>query len=304
MSWPNWDELAPEVNDLGKLRTLRPLRGSWSTGKVMLLRGSKGAVVIKRWFGPEEHDRCRAELAVLRELAASQRVVAPRPVAIGGSTEPWSAGSGSLLTAQEFIPGLRLSMRALRSAVRPAELGRLIATMQDSAVLSRPCSNSRLAELRELPHLSMPAECVRDVLLSAWESVMSRIDEVLGLPHGQVHGDINFENILRSRDGLKLVDFEFSRVDARVLDFAGLRAPTRTRAGHLILVPPTIQSEAVLGFSRESRLPLSKQELRLIPDASLMHFLLVAHDQLAAGGSKIALVLPVITALSTELSKR
>jgi Ser/Thr protein kinase RdoA (MazF antagonist) len=100
------------------------------------------------------------------------------------------------------------------------------------------------------------------------------------LPRACVHGDVNFDNMILRRDGLVLIDWEFTRHDLRILDLATLVAPKRTSSGRFVMAAPEVFAEAVHGYQAAAQEPLSTLEREMLPVAALAHYLLVLRDTL------------------------
>jgi Ser/Thr protein kinase RdoA (MazF antagonist) len=104
------------------------------------------------------------------------------------------------------------------------------------------------------------------------ESILPRREALLALPRTVLHGDVNFENILMRGASPVLIDFEFTRVDARLFDLAGLSAPKRSSDGDFLLAPSAFTDGLLSAYG------VTAEERELFPAIAVFHFLFIALD--------------------------
>lgn len=288
---------------LPKFVRQRPMPGSWGSHDVSRVTTDAGTVVVKQWSGPHRMARGLAEAQVLGRLERAAFSRAARPVALAGAPALVDRDGGSAWTAQSYLRGTAVTVRNTADRAFADALGALLASFhRRSTPQSSPVAvASRLPEIRLLPELvgGVPPEDAA-LAVRAFRLAAAHLDELLTLPTCQLHGDLNFENLIDSAVGPKLIDLEFTRVDVRMLDLAALAAPVRDPDGTLRIIGGRFIRGVLAAYCRElagDELAPDPTELELLPVLSLTHFLLVLTDQLRAGSPHVGLVLPVVARL-------
>lgn len=286
----------------------RSLSGSWGTQGVTRIVTDHLDVVMKQWCGERQIAMAIAETTVLTRLAdVGFPNVAP-VVPLSGAPILLLLEENMAWTARDYFPGRSPTPEALTDSAFSHGLGTLLAKFQTALESTghRPDVESRLVELQLLPDLFHKLSSADSNMVGrAYDLAMGQLDEVLALPCGQLHGDLNLENLIDGPSGLKMIDLEFTRVDVRLLDLAALAAPIRDPTGTLQVAPEdfirTASSAYQIELSRDFLAP-DPDEMKLLPVVSLMHFLLILTDQLRADSRHIDSVLPAIPRLAEQAS--
>jgi thiamine kinase-like enzyme len=283
----------------GQPHRITALAGPWGHNGVFLVDGPGKRFVLKQWREEDRIRRGRAEVVQLIRLTQHGFRAAPRPLPVGAD---WSltADDGTLWTAQEYIEANRSVHPA---ASRGAMASRIGAVLADLHVRTEPLHAGPPARIRELADLDLstvPGE-FRSTVATARQVVLDERERLATLPHGCLHGDVNFDNMILGERGLVLIDWEFTRRDLRILDLATLRAPIRTTSGRFVTVPPGRFAAMVRDYQRVADPPLSPLELELLPTAALMHYLLVVRDTIARASRHVGAAVAVARRLLRDV---
>lgn len=239
------------------------------------------------------HDRIpmSMETSVLIRLNAMNLRVAAAPVEFAPGIWHFDFDS-STITATEFLVGDDLETRYSQPALN-LTLG-VLNRLHHHARKPRSASADRIRELGQ------------DVLKNRETSTLIRRVVTLltndagllaSLPTVWIHGDLNFSNVLLTKGGVRLVDFEHARSDIRILDLAALTAPLRdTQDGALCHAPDL--SDEILIRSANAQLdpPLSERERELFPSAVILHLLRIFRDVTRKDARAAKVVLPALEA--------
>ncbi|MEW2592247.1 phosphotransferase [Micromonospora aurantiaca] len=289
-------QVAEEFGEtLGRPKQITPLAGPWGPNGVFQVAAGHSLFVLKRWQGADRIRRGTAETTQLVYLRQAGFTAAPAPLPYGATW--WRSTDGATLwTAQEHIDAVPHRGHGGMRRHLAAQIGGVLADLH-SRIDDRPVGNvSRLDELADLDFTRIP-EPFNEVVASALSVVLARRDELSALPQSRVHGDVNLDNMILRRDGLVLIDWEFTRRDLRILDLATLVAPRRTPSGGFLTATPAMFGEILRGYQLAAKTPLSRRERELLPTAALAHYLLVLRDTLRLGSPHVAQVVTVVRTL-------
>ena len=260
-----------KVPELAARPLPEPLAGPWGASTACaVFYGSGTRAVLKAW-NSTIWPQCKAEHQALAGSLGCDLTPAPLPLA--GSLAPLRLNDDTWVTAREFVPGRLFepgesaSLPLLGSAI-----GRLHLALSG---IGEP-GVSRLHEVRaHSPRHSLA--CLEPVLRRAHLALEPYWDKLLRLPATTIHGDPTWANVVAGSDGLRFIDFEFSRHDLRVLDLVPALAGARSAEdGRFVPQPPKTVLEVAAGYAQIA--PLTEDELGLLAPAAMAFFVMVAHD--------------------------
>lgn len=288
MEWSAVD--SPDIDGVGPISSVTPLRGGWSTSRTLLVQGTEGFAVLKRW-DLESQSRARAEAASLQRLHEAGLSIAPEPRRVNGSFVA-QGPRDEMWTAAEYVRGEHPTGPSTNR--NRARLAQLIAQFH----ISVESDSSRLVELLE-PWRGFLEPPAAEMVDTARRAVSGLVPSALELPRAHVHGDMNHGNLIETSSGLRVIDHEFARIDVRMLEFASLRVPNRTTAGELAVVSREYQNDVIREYGGRS--PLDDEETRLLPSINLMYLLLIARDLCAQGDSALSRIRSAVQAVLLEV---
>lgn len=265
------------VYELGFAPDVRILEGPWEKDNVVHARDEQGRDVVLKYWSADRRQNCLAEVRALWHTEGHH--LTPRPRLLPGGKRALLDSDGATLTAQELVPGGHWLSREMR----PHDFGRHVAELHASLRGAHPETRSRLEAVARW-NRSHPHPALRQPVQRALLELDKHWRRLSKLPRADIHGDPTFGNVLVADDGICFVDFEFSRVDVRILDLATMMAAARDdRDGGFIIAEEGFSKAVLEGYS--SIAPLSEAERELLPVASLAFFTMVAVDIAEAGGS-------------------
>ncbi|MDQ0648527.1 hypothetical protein QFZ53_002723 [Microbacterium natoriense] len=291
----SFEDVGRAISEYG-LEIDRPIRSVWGRRTQWECTDRRGEkIFLKEWSRVADSAPRANELAVLTRLHATSPGVGAAPVAFGPGLMEIEVGS-SVLTASEFISGQDLETGYSEEGI--AATFQVINRMHRHVDQTLPVSADPIHSLaREVitrwganPVVRRSAGLLRD-----------GAERLASLPTAAIHGDLNFSNVMLTVAGPRLVDFEFSRNDIRLLDLAALSFPSRgAQNGALQSVEALNDNKLIQLADTHFDPPVSQSEREMFPSAVILHLLRIFRDVTRQSPHSAALVLP---ALGTALAR-
>jgi Ser/Thr protein kinase RdoA (MazF antagonist) len=244
---------------------------------------------LKQWSMPADRDAIWSETDTMARLDRIKSSISARQFRFAGETS-LAIDARSTLTACEFLSGPTLE-EAFSVDSLSAALGALNELHETSWIANPPASSCARELCADLAPRVSPSSDVG----VAVQFLSERAEALSKLPTALIHGDFNLSNVVVCDTGTKLVDFEFARLDIRILDLAALFAPRRLSTRGALERIEGIGDDTILGLAAERLNPsLSSQECDLYPAAVFFHLLRVLRDVTVSSDANSALVLPAL----------
>lgn len=279
--------LIPEVVlrefDINFIEYIRPAKNAWASSKCFEIKGSMKHFILKKWRGEFDFEKLKREVFFLKKLGDLnfKNIICPL---ISKYKNYWvQSEKNTFWSAYNFIPGTTLLEVNLSSA---SIAGKLLGNYHLAGrKIICEYSESRLYEL----------VCLVDILEEGLDFSLKERFEIkrilksfinkdfwdnANLPVAVIHGDFNLDNIIEFQKDYFLIDFEFTRPDFRILDFSELIVPKRDKSGKFIFSNRAFVNKVLDSYNETAgeEFALSREEKKLIPLITLLHFLLILKD--------------------------
>lgn len=260
-----------------------PLSSPWSPGRVFKVLGDP-PMVLKSWSGLENLEKLHNEIEFVTLLSQANFEGCVRQLKTTTGNPFFAESPSKSWSAYEFIEGTPVKASEPCTA---SDVGKLVASLHVATMKQQIATRAggRFYGLSELANFlsdrKMKIFPKHKEFLELTELAMTKHLLVLkSLPINHLHGDLNFNNMIRTSRGIRLIDFEFSRIDSRLFDLAALMAPMRDENEHFIIPSKPFLMDLLRSYQNELDLlrPVTHDEKRLFPLIILLHFLFIAHD--------------------------
>lgn len=262
------------------------VKAKWPSLRCWQLESDTPRYVFKRWLGADQFNRLAQELSVTSLLAVS--------------------GVTGVVSAIECIECRTLEGEVVRWSVYPYVSGKSLADVNGVIASPREDAARLLASIHltdfsslNFHHTSHNRFFLVSDALSAGDpdgrfavlsdDVRKRIHVIvnrwlpilLSFPCVLTHGDFNYDNILLDEINktLSIIDFEYARVDSRLLDLACLRAPIREKDGSFLFLRREVYLRILKAYVDALGInQLVRDELELLPTATVLLYALIVYD--------------------------
>jgi len=185
---------------------------------------------------------------------------------------------GAVVTFQPWVGDDR--------AAEPADVGRAAASFHRADRLLAWPTRPRWVALAA----RVAADPVRLARLNPVVRRLGRVEaDLAAAPVTPVHGDLRPDNVVIGPAGPVLVDLEFHRRDARVIDIGALALPGRTASSGFLVADARSLAEALVAYDAHAEMALTGAEHDLLATASLAHAATIAADLAATDHGPAAL---------------
>jgi len=291
------------VSELGRLELDCPYAHPWRRARVWRVTGSTCRYAAKAWLG-DEVSCALSERRLTNRWAGRPPFEAPLVVAVDDGVG-WSTGDPAL----DRVHGRAVSVyRELRTpAAAPAGLlGALAAELHRA-----PPTYGHRSPVR---HRDVVRRAGEDaglvaVLRSADRHLRCAVELLPRARVALVHGDLRTDNLGIAPDGTaRLIDMEFARRDARVLDLGSLFAPERSLDGRFVVASWAFLDEAFHAYHARTDVGLTALDWEVLPAAVVWTFLKIAVDLQGSPWQEAAIdvieeLVPVVDAIVAELRR-